>query len=87
MSSVDGTLTILAPILPELQAVTLSGDTLLFSWSATTGVAYQVQYNLDLTTTHWINLSNLIIATNASAMMTDSTTNSQRFYRVLLVPQ
>jgi hypothetical protein len=46
-----------------------------------------VQYNWSLTNTDWTNLGGLIIATNEPSSMTDSITNSQRFYRVLLVPQ
>jgi hypothetical protein len=87
VSSVDGTLTVLPPVLPEFQVVALSGNALSFNWSATAGVAYQVQYSSDLTTTNWIDLGDLIIATNTSATTIDTITNSQLFYRVLLVPQ
>jgi hypothetical protein len=87
VSSVDGTLTILAPVPPIFQTVARSADKISFDWTATVGVAYQVQYNSSLTATDWTNLGGLIIATNALPNMTDSITNSQRLYRVLLVPQ
>jgi hypothetical protein len=87
VSIVDGTLTILAPVPPVFQSAALSADKVSISWTATSGVAYQVQYNSSLTATNWTNLDGLVVATNATASMTDSITNSQRFYRVLLVPQ
>jgi hypothetical protein len=87
VSIVDGTLTVQAPVLPAFQSVGISADTLSFKWTATAGVAYQVQYNSDLATTNWTDLGDLVIATNTSASITDTITNSQLFYRVLLVPQ
>jgi hypothetical protein len=87
VSKVDGTLTVLAPVPPVFQAETLSAGKISFNWTATVGVAYQLQCNSFLTTTNWTNLGDLLIATNALLNMTDSITNSQRFYRVLLVPQ
>jgi hypothetical protein len=87
VSIVDGTLTILAPVPPVFQAVALSADKISFHWIATVGVAYQVQYNSFLSASNWTNLGGLIIATNTLPNMTDSITNSQHFYRVLLVPQ
>jgi hypothetical protein len=80
-------LTVLAPVPPVFQAETLSAGKISFNWTATVGVAYQLQCNSFLTTTNWTNLGDLLIATNALLNMTDSITNSQRFYRVLLVPQ
>jgi hypothetical protein len=87
VSIVDGTLTILAPVPPVFQPAARSADKISIKWTATVGVAYQVQYNWSLTNTDWTNLGGLIIATNEPSSMTDSITNSQRFYRVLLVPQ
>jgi len=55
-------------------------------WSAQTGLTYQVQYTSDLGSTQWTNLGGVVTAHGASAAVTDSLTNSQRFYRVLLLP-
>jgi hypothetical protein len=87
VTTVDGTMTILTPVPPEFKAVVLSADKISFNWTATIGVAYQVQYSSFLPASTWKNLGGLIIATNALPVMTDSVTNSQRLFRVLLVPQ
>lgn len=67
---------------PVLQAFTLDRTTLNLSWSASAGSSYQLQYNTDLGQTNWTNLGSPITAVAA----TDSMTNSQRFYRVMLLP-
>jgi hypothetical protein len=87
ISIVDGTLTILAPVPPAFKAADITGGMLTFSWSATAGAAYQVQYNSSLTTPTWTNFGGLIIASNATASTNDSIIRAQRFYRVVLVPQ
>jgi hypothetical protein len=87
VSIFDGTLTIQAPVLPTFQSVVLSADMVSFSWASTAGVAYQVQYNVSLSETNWADLGGLIMATNTIIEASDSITNSQQFYRVLLVPQ
>jgi hypothetical protein len=87
VSIVDGTLTILAPVLPVLQAAFQSGNKIAFTWAATTGANYQVQYNSSLTATNWADLGGPITATNTTVTVTDPVTEAQRFYRVLQVPQ
>jgi len=50
-------------------------------------MTYQLQYNLDLATTNWIDLGSPVTATNNSVSTTDPTgPDAQRFYRVRLVP-
>jgi hypothetical protein len=83
----DGTLTVLTPVPPALQAAALSGGLFSLSWTATAGAAYQVQYNPLLTDSNWSNLGGHIVATEATASVIDAITNVQRFYRVLQVPQ
>jgi hypothetical protein len=56
------------------------------SWSAVAGVSCQLQYISDLRTTHWINFGSAITAAGSVATVSDSFTNSQRFYRVLASP-
>jgi hypothetical protein len=87
VSVLDGTLTVLAPVPPSIQSVWQSGDTLVFSWTATTGNAYQVQWNSDLTGTNWTDLGDGITATNSTITTTDTLNAAQCFYRVVLVPQ
>jgi hypothetical protein len=87
VSIVDGTLTIMAPVPPSFLATVFSEGMVSFSWTATSGAAYQVQYNSSLTATNWTDLGGQIIATNATASVTDSVSDTQRFYRVLQVPE
>jgi len=73
----------LPPITP---AFTSSNGTFNFTWGAVSNLTYQLQYNLDLTTTNWVNLGSPITATNSSVSTTDILgSDAQRFYRVLLV--
>jgi hypothetical protein len=54
-------------------------------WSTVAGWKYQVQYNSDLSSSNWINLSSPATATGTTLNTTDSITNSpQRFYRVMI---
>ena len=72
---------------PVFQAVTLTNSTLSLTWSTEAGGRYQVQYNSDLSSSNWINLSNAVIAAGATLSVTDSVTNApRRFYRAVLSP-
>ncbi len=59
---------------------------IMLTWSTVPGVSYQLQYNADLTETNWINLGSATTASNSITSATDAFTNSQRFYRVMVVP-
>ena len=64
-----------------------TNNTVSFSWSAMSNLHYQVQFKTNLTQTSWINLGNLITATNAVATASDSSgTDTQRFYRLIVLP-
>jgi subtilase family serine protease len=78
----------LAPPVPAPSFLPLapSGGNIKLSWSTVSAVSYQLQYNSDLTTTNWINLGSVITASNTVTTANDSLTNSQRFYRVMVVP-
>jgi len=77
----------LLTIVPEFQTATLSNGTLSLTWSAEAGGMYQLQYNTDLRSSNWINLSNPFTATGATITATDFiTTSPQRFYRLVLSP-
>ena len=56
------------------------------TWTTLAGQSYQLQYSTNLTATNWINLGSVTNASSSVATATDSVTNSQRFYRVLLMP-
>jgi hypothetical protein len=73
-------------MLPEFQAVTLTNNALSLSWSTEAGGTYQLQYNSDLSSSDWVNLSSPVTATGPTLTTTDSITNGpQRFYRLVLL--
>jgi probable HAF family extracellular repeat protein len=69
---------------PNFLSITQTGGTVNFTWSTAVGPTYQVQYNSDLTSTNWNNLGSPSIATNYTMSASDSITDLQRFYRVLM---
>jgi sugar lactone lactonase YvrE len=56
------------------------------AWGAVSGLVYQVQYATNLVTPNWLNFGNAIMATNSVITIPDSATNSQRLYRVSILP-
>jgi hypothetical protein len=71
---------------PQFQTVSQTGGTLSFSWNATSGLTYQVQVKADLTQPNWTNLGSPLTASGPTVNASDATTNSQRYYRVVLLP-
>ena len=72
---------------PVLSSLTLTGDTLSFIWRTIAGQTNQVQYKTNLIQTDWNNLGNAITATNSTlTFSTPIGPDSQRFYRVVLLP-
>ncbi len=75
---------------PVLQAPTKTAGTINLSWSAMTGMNYQVQYKTNLVTQpNWINLGGVLNATGNTVSLTDpnaAANSPQRFYRVQLLP-
>jgi hypothetical protein len=45
----------------------------------------QVQYNTDLSSTNWLNLGGSVTASNTILSASDSMTNSQCFYHIMLL--
>ncbi|HTR43909.1 MAG TPA: kelch repeat-containing protein [Pseudomonadales bacterium] len=71
----------------SFKSVSNAGSSINLTWSATSGMIYQLQYSTNLTAGNWLNLGNPITATNSTVTTTDSSLSSpQRFYRVMLVP-
>ena len=56
-----------------------------FTWTAAAGQIYQIQYKTDLNQTNWMTLGTNITASSSALSASDSLTNSQRFYRVVLL--
>jgi hypothetical protein len=72
---------------PVFQYATQNVNTLYFSWNATPGVKYQVQYATDLLLSNWANFGGTITAVNTAPTSSDTiVAGSQRFYRVLMLP-
>jgi hypothetical protein len=73
--------------LPAFQSVTAAGGSIMFTWSAFSGIQYQVQYQTNLTQTNWINLGSPVTATNGTLTGSDVITSGpQRYYRIELAP-
>ena len=67
---------------PEFQSITMDGGSIIFSWSAAAGSVYQLQYKTNLNQVNWINLGNVITASNSVLSVTNGISpDSQRFYR------
>jgi uncharacterized repeat protein (TIGR03803 family) len=73
------------PQAPIVQSIARYGGTFEFSWNATPGLIYQVQYKTNLNQASWTDFGPRINAAGASLNVTDSVTNSQRFYRIKLL--
>jgi hypothetical protein len=85
---VDGALTVIggAAVPPAIESAQRAGDSFMFTWSTTANQSYQVQYTTNLSLNGWSNLGNPITATGSNATASDSITNSQTFYRILVLP-
>ena len=76
-----------APAPPVIQTAQQSGNSFTFSWSTITNQEYQIQATASLAPANWTNLGGTIIATNSSMIISEAIgTNSQQFYRVVLLP-
>jgi len=68
---------------PTIQMFSQANGQFNFIWNTVSNLVYQLQYNLDLSTTNWINLGNPITATNDSVTVSDVLgADSQRYYRI-----
>jgi hypothetical protein len=79
-------LMVLPVVVPQIQSVSLSGTSFTFTCSTMSNGTYQIQYTTNLAGNIWTNLGPPIIATSSTAMVSDSVSNVQQFYRVLAVP-
>jgi hypothetical protein len=71
---------------PVVVSVTRTNGALSFAWSAIPGEVYQVQYKSNLSQTDWSSLGGTLSTTSGILSVSDLMTNSQRFYRVVLLP-
>jgi subtilisin-like proprotein convertase family protein len=73
---------------PTILSLTGSGTTnVVISWSSISNLTYQVQYRSGLALTNWVPLEPNVTASNTVASAVDNPTgDSQRFYRILVMP-
>ncbi len=74
-------LTLFRPV-PAIQSVSAFGGMISMTWSVISGQTYQVQYAADLSQAAWANLGPSTVATGSQLNVSDSLTQSQRFYRL-----
>jgi hypothetical protein len=76
--------------IPEIKAtsVFVSPDGLTITWSVVPGLAYQVEYQDDLSSAQWLPLGGPLTAIEATLSIIDSSplTDLQRFYRLTQLP-
>lgn len=81
------TVVVLAPAAPVIGSVRVSSGLATITWSAVPGLNYQLQFKDDLNATNWTTVLPGITATGPAITATNSIhAQTQRFYRVLLVP-
>ncbi len=71
---------------PQFRNASRISGTFICQWTAVPGLSYQVQYKTNLAQTSWANLGGLITATNSLASISDSSSDQNRFYRILISP-
>jgi len=85
VTSTGALLTILTQ--PVFQTIVHSNASVVLTWSAISGLTYQLQFKSELASTNWLNLGSPNAATGSIMTASDpSLSDTQRFYRVLLVP-
>ena len=73
---------------PTLQAVTLTGGTIMITWGAVPNQAYQLQHITDMTQTNWMSSISSITATSATMTVSNVIGSvTQQFYRILMMPE
>ncbi len=84
--SATATFTVTVISRPKISSASLSGSQFTLSWSAISGQSYRVQYKTNLYAA-WNNLPGDVTANSTTAAKMDSSgSDSQRFYRVVVLP-
>jgi uncharacterized repeat protein (TIGR03803 family) len=71
---------------PTLQTMIRSNGNFNMTWNAASNAIYQLQYSTNLLSTNWVSFGNNLTATTSNVVFSDSTTNAQRFYRLIYQP-
>jgi uncharacterized repeat protein (TIGR03803 family) len=72
-------------IMPVFQTIMPTNGSVALTWNIMPGQKYQLQSNTNLSSTNWLNLGSSATASTATVSASDSMTNSQCFYRIMLV--
>ena len=72
---------------PLLRAIRLNADTARLIWLAERGVRYRVQCTFFVGKPNWIDLGGVVVADGPLASQTVPASNSQCFYRVVVLPR
>jgi uncharacterized repeat protein (TIGR03803 family) len=71
---------------PVIQLSAVNNGKLTFTWSATSGRNYHVQYLTDLGQNNWKNVASVTATNSVGTISDDLNADRQRFYRVVLMP-
>jgi hypothetical protein len=72
---------------PVILDLTITNDVVTINWTSVAGHSYRLEYKDDFEDTNWHASGSNILATGATAVVTDPVGGaSQRFYRVVLLP-
>jgi len=71
---------------PTVVSLAISNELAALTWSAISGAVYRAQFKDSLDASNWTDLMPDITATDSTAMQTNATMGTQRFYRVRVLP-
>jgi uncharacterized repeat protein (TIGR03803 family) len=74
------------PLPPAFVPAVVTGGMITLSWSALPQYRYQVQWTADISLTNWQNLGAAITNVSGAVNITDSLSNTCRFYRLVQTP-
>ncbi len=83
---VSGNVPQAAPSLVFNQIIQITTNSIALGWPAVVGQQYQLQGNIDLITTNWVNLGGLISARLTNVVSQISMTNNINYYRLIQAP-
>jgi len=74
------------PLPPVIRSIAAATDGVTLAWTAVATQSYQVQYKTSLAQTNWTSLGSPQTAATGTLQATDTQTDSQRWYRILVLP-
>lgn len=83
---VSGNVPQAAPPLAFNQIIQVGTNSMAVGWPAVVGQQYQLQGNIDLGTTNWVNLGGIVNARLTNVVTTVAMTNSMQFYKLNQIP-